>query len=174
MVARAFVLGPASQCTCTCTCTCIRNASRIMMQSISALIVTSKCCHMGYRHSQYNSIKQLQTHSIPIYTAAKSLPRTVNQILHLPSSLRSKNSLHGLWWGGFWIATPLPASQTPPRLGTCRVYEMPKKNQAAFSEGSREPAISRRTRMQKVSTYHYPTIVFFLQQPNQRAYFSLE
>ena len=40
----------------------------------------------------------------------KSLPRTVNQILHLPSSLRSKNSLHGLRWGGFWIATPLPAT----------------------------------------------------------------
>ena len=40
----------------------------------------------------------------------KRLPRTVNQILHLPSSLRSKNSLHGLRWGGFWIATPLPAT----------------------------------------------------------------
>ena len=45
----------------------------------------------------------------------KSLPRTVNQILHLPLSLRSKNSLHGLRRGGFWIATPLSAKHTPPR-----------------------------------------------------------
>ena len=46
----------------------------------------------------------------------KSLPRTVHQILHLPSSLRSKNSLHGLRWGGFWIATPLPATQLRPGM----------------------------------------------------------
>ena len=61
----------------------------------------------------YNYVKQ--TASNTLNTCCKSLPRTVNQILHLPSSLRSKNSLHGLRWGGFWIATPLPATQTPPR-----------------------------------------------------------
>ena len=42
----------SSQCTCTYVYvyayTYIRNASRITMQSISALIVTSKCCHICY------------------------------------------------------------------------------------------------------------------------------
>ena len=100
----------------------------------------------------------------------KSLPRTVNQIIHLPSSLRSKNSLHGLRWGGFLIAKPIPATQTPPRhditITRTASYSTPRmreagveKNQEAFSEGSREPAISRRKRMQKVCTYHYPTTV---------------
>ena len=79
----------------------------------------------------------------------KSLPRTVNQILHLPSSLRSKNSLHGLRWGGFWIATPLPAIQTPPRHDitcTLRAAYAGLRCQKNLSEGSREPAISRRKR----------------------------
>ena len=58
----------------------------------------------------------------------KSLPRTVNQFLHLPSLLRSKNSLHGLWCGGFWISTPLAATQTPPRHDiTCTAsYSAPR------------------------------------------------
>ena len=44
------------------------------------------------------SKKDKTTSNILNAYCCKSLPRTVNQILHLPSSLRS-NSLHGLWWG---------------------------------------------------------------------------
>ena len=69
----------------------------------------------------------------------KCLPRTVNQILHLPSSLRSKNSLHGLRWGGFWIATPLPATQTLPRHGiTCTSYSTPHRAAPRMCKGGVE------------------------------------
>ena len=100
----------------------------------------------------------------------KSLPRTVHQILHLPSSLRSKDSLHGLRWGGFWIATPLPATQLRPGmishaqlvselLRAAHARSRGWENQEAFSEGSREPAISRTKKMQKGCTYLYPITI---------------
>ena len=76
------------------------------------------------------------------------LPRTVNQILHLPSSLRSKNSLHGLRWGGFWIATPLPATQTPPRHDiTCIAsYSAPRMREAGVEMPKRTRKPSRKVR----------------------------
>ena len=104
----------------------------------------------------------------------KSLPRTVNQILHLLSSLRSKNSLHGLRWGGFWIATPLPATQNPhsmisqvsqhaqlvtPRR-TCAKQGL--KCQKAFSEGLREPAISKRKGLYLPLSYYCPRKASYL------------
>ena len=86
----------------------------------------------------------------------KSLPRTVNQILYLPSSLRSKNSLHGLRWGGFWIATPLPATQTPPRhditsFTTCTAsYSAPRMHEAGVEmpKRTRKPSLKVRENLQ--------------------------
>ena len=114
-----------------------------------------------------NDKTSLNTLNTYLY-CCKSLPRTVNQILHLPSSLRSKNSLHDLRWGGFWIATPLPATQTPPRHDiTCTAsfsalhmreagVEMPKI--------TRKPSLKVRENLQfleekEVCTYHYPTTI---------------
>ena len=137
------------------------------------LVITPRCECARAGLSIYNYIDKTASNTLNTYLlyCCKSLPRTVNQILHLPSSLRSKNSLHGLRWGGFWIATPLPAIQIPPRqisqhaqLPVPRIYAQSrgldaKKNQEAFSEGSREPAISGRTRMQMVCI---PTTILLL------------
>ena len=71
------------------------------------------CARAGNRSCPRVSSKNDKTASNTLNTylyCCKILPRTVNQILHLPLSLRSKNSLHGLRWGGFWIATLLPAT----------------------------------------------------------------
>ena len=117
----------------------------------------------------YTNSAQARYHKFNTYLyCCKSLPRTVTQILHLPSLLRSKNSLYGLreggWGGGGWIATPLPAthvhklrpgmmsqvSQHTQLVTLHRVCTKQglrcQKNQEAFSECSREPAISRRSK----------------------------
>ena len=109
-----------------------------------------------------NDKTSLNTLNTYLY-CCKSLPRSVNQILHLPSSLRSKNSLHGLWWGGFWIATPLPATQTPPRHDITCTTSSPRRTSA--KQGLRcqkEPGSLKNLQFQeeqKVCTYHYPTTI---------------
>ena len=126
------------------------------LQGLHVWAVITPCCACA--QSSKNDTTASNTLNTYLY-CCKSLPRTVNEILHLPSSLKSKNSLHGLRCGGFWIATPLPATQTPPRQDiTCttsssapRMREQGlscQKNQEAFSECSRKPAVSRRKRMQ--------------------------
>ena len=86
-------------------------------------IVTPRraCAQSGVKQSVlsvdiYKKMIKQTSNTLNTYLyCCKSLPRTVNQICHLPLSLRSKNRLHGLRWGGFWIAIPLPATQTLPR-----------------------------------------------------------
>ena len=105
------------------------------------IIPPRRACASGIKQSALSIIitsKNDKTTSNTLNTylyCCKSPPRTVNQILHLPSSLRSKNSLHGHRWWGFCIATPLPATQTPPShitsFTTCTAsYSAPRMREA--------------------------------------------
>ena len=115
--------------------------------------LSNRLCRFIYIFISKNDKTASNTLNTYLY-CCKILPRTVNQILHLPSSLRSKNSLHGLRWGGFWIATPLPASQTPPRHDiTCMhsySYSAPRRRKAGVEmpKRTRKPSLKVRENLQ--------------------------